>query len=107
VQRGGCPISRREAKDHIRYLDDGDLKRLHDEVMRLRLARFRYRQNTSRTQLGFIIDDVERARRSTRARHGRSLRLHEHGGGGAPDPGARDRGAQERGAQAPAKIEKR
>jgi len=28
------------AKDHIRYLDDGDLKRLHDEVMRLRLATF-------------------------------------------------------------------
>ena len=59
VQRGGCPISRRDAKDHIRYLDDGDLKRLHDEVMRLRLATFRYRQNASRTQLGFIIDDAE------------------------------------------------
>jgi len=27
--------------------------------MRLRLATFRYRQNASRTQLGFIIDDAE------------------------------------------------
>ncbi|TMA36263.1 MAG: hypothetical protein E6J75_10975 [Deltaproteobacteria bacterium] len=59
VHRGGCPISRREAKDDIRYLGENDLRRLHDELMRFRLATFRYRENASHTQLGFIIDDVE------------------------------------------------
>jgi len=59
VQRGGCPISRRRAKEHIRYLGESDLRRLHDELMRFRLATFQYRENASRTQLGFIIDDVE------------------------------------------------
>ena len=59
VQRGGCPISRRQAKERIRYLGEDDLRRLHDELMRFRLATFQYRENASRTQLGFIIDDVE------------------------------------------------
>ena len=56
---GLCPISRRRAKEHIRYLGEQDVKRLHDELMRFRLATFRYRGNASRTQLGFIIDDME------------------------------------------------
>jgi len=59
VQRGGCPISRRRAKENIRYLGESDLRRLHDELMHFRLATFHYRENASRTQLGFIIDDVE------------------------------------------------
>ena len=56
---GFCPISRRRDKEQIRYLADEDVKRLHDELMRFRLATFRYRGNASRTQLGFLIDDVE------------------------------------------------
>ena len=56
---GVCPISRRRAKEHIRYLGADDLRRLHDELMRFRLATFHYRGNASRTQLGFLIDDVE------------------------------------------------
>jgi 2-polyprenyl-3-methyl-5-hydroxy-6-metoxy-1,4-benzoquinol methylase len=58
--RGGlCPISRRADKEAIRYLDAEDVKRLHDEALRIRLATFRYRGSpASRTQLGFIIEDV-------------------------------------------------
>ena len=44
--------------DGIPYNSTGAVP-LHDEVMQLRLATFRYRQNASRTQLGFIIDDAE------------------------------------------------
>jgi hypothetical protein len=57
---GGCPISRREAKTNIRYLDDRAVLRLHDEVMRIRLATYKYKAaaETGKTHLGFIIDDV-------------------------------------------------
>lgn len=58
-QPGGCPISLREFKEDIRYLSDGELDRLHREVVDMRLARWRYIQGppNARPQLGFIIDD--------------------------------------------------
>ncbi len=55
---GACPISRRAAKEDIRYLGAEEAKRLHDELMKFRLATFRYKATAARTQLGFIIDDV-------------------------------------------------
>jgi hypothetical protein len=57
---GECPISRRAFKDDIRYLDDGDVRRLGDELMDFRLATWRYKDVPGdRRHLGFVIDDVE------------------------------------------------
>jgi hypothetical protein len=58
VQPGGCPISRRAAKRDIAYLDDAERARLVDEVKRMRLATYRYKDAPSKQRLGFIIDDV-------------------------------------------------
>ena len=56
---GRCPISRRDAKEDIRYLGAEEARRLHDELMKFRLATFRYKEAAAaRTQLGFVIDDV-------------------------------------------------
>src|SRR5262245_20392323 len=56
-QPGGCPISRREAKDDIAYLDEAGLLRVLDQVLATRLATWRYRWEPGRERLGFIIDD--------------------------------------------------
>jgi hypothetical protein len=55
-----CPISRREAKTDIAYLDDTALDRMLAEIRRVRLATYRYKGETSRgaNRLGFIIDDL-------------------------------------------------
>ena len=58
VQAGGCPISRRAAKRDIAYLDAEAKARLVEELRRLRLAQYRYRDAPDRQRLGFIIDDV-------------------------------------------------
>jgi hypothetical protein len=56
---GPCPISRRAAKKDIAYADAMDLERLHDELLDVRLATYRYNQEpaTGKTHLGFLIDD--------------------------------------------------
>ena len=60
---GGCPISRAASKTEIRYLADQDLRRYHDEVVRLGLAHYVYRGDPSaQERLGFIIEDVEPSR---------------------------------------------
>jgi hypothetical protein len=55
----GCPISLREAKKDIRYLDDPELAAMADEALRLDLATWNYRQEPDggRRHLGFVIDD--------------------------------------------------
>jgi hypothetical protein len=55
---GGCPISRRRDKRDIRYLGPDDARRLHDELLRHRLATYRYAGDERARHLGFIIDDV-------------------------------------------------
>jgi hypothetical protein len=56
---GGCPISRARYKKDIAYVADERLAALHDEVMEMRLATWRYKTEPdgARTHLGFIIDD--------------------------------------------------
>jgi hypothetical protein len=57
---GVCPISRRAFKDDVRYLDDAERRRLHDELMEFHLATWRYKDLPGdRRHLGFMIDDVE------------------------------------------------
>jgi hypothetical protein len=57
---GRCPISARTAKRDVSYLDANEVRRLHDDLMRLRLATFRYRREgaSAPERLGFVIDDV-------------------------------------------------
>lgn len=58
-QVGGCPISRRIFKQDIQYLSAEQKRILYHQVMNTRLATYRYRQDrqTTRKQLGWIIDD--------------------------------------------------
>ena len=59
---GGCPISVRSAKKEISYLSQGDERAVHDALMGVHLATWRYNQESDDvpTHLGFIIDDVGR-----------------------------------------------
>lgn len=56
MQPGGCPISRRSVKTDIQYLSATDLQRYADEVMKMKLATFKYRAGGPQ-RLGFMIDD--------------------------------------------------
>jgi hypothetical protein len=55
-----CPISRRVYKSDVEYLRPADAQRLRDELMRFRLATYRYRDQRAAQpeHLGFMIDDV-------------------------------------------------
>jgi hypothetical protein len=57
---GGCPVSVRSAKKEISYLTDADERSVHDALINVRLANWRYNQESDAvpTHLGFIIDDV-------------------------------------------------
>jgi hypothetical protein len=57
---GGCPISRRESKDAIRYLTAEDRRRVHDELLAFHLATWEYRPPLAdgKRHFGFVIDDV-------------------------------------------------
>jgi hypothetical protein len=56
---GNCPISRASYKHDIRYLPDGELTRIHDELVAMPLTTWRYNHEgaSGREHLGFIIDD--------------------------------------------------
>ena len=53
---GGCPISRRAAKQEIAYVDDAARARLASEIENTRLATYRYKTGGP-VRLGFLIDD--------------------------------------------------
>jgi hypothetical protein len=55
-----CPISRREYKTDIDYLDAGARERLAGELLKFRLATYQYKPGVAdgERHLGFIIDDV-------------------------------------------------
>ena len=61
TQPAGCPKSRKETKTDIRYLDVDELKKIHKELMAIRLAKWRYKNEvpTPKARLGFIIEDIE------------------------------------------------
>ena len=57
---GGCPISSREFKDGIEYVDPAGLEQLHDQTLRIRLATYNYKPayaDPKPKRLGFIIED--------------------------------------------------
>jgi hypothetical protein len=55
-----CPVSRRAAKRDIRPVPAEELARLYDELRRIQLNTYRYRDqpDASPRRLGFIIDDT-------------------------------------------------
>jgi hypothetical protein len=56
----GCPISSKNYKDGIAYVDDAQLQQLHDEALGIRLATYTYKPQIADpepTHLGFIIED--------------------------------------------------
>ena len=59
TQPGGCPISRARYKKDIAYLPESELRRVHDDLMAMRMATWRYTSEpaAAREHLGFIIDD--------------------------------------------------
>ena len=59
MQPGGCPISRGRFKRDVAYLDDAQKEALRQELLRIPLARYRYKADPAREHLGFIIDDLE------------------------------------------------
>jgi hypothetical protein len=58
VVNTACPVSTARAKTGIAYLSASDTDALHDDVMRIRLATYRYRSGDDATHLGFIIEDM-------------------------------------------------
>jgi hypothetical protein len=55
-----CPISSRNFKDDIRYVDSAGLQELHDETLGIRIATYNYKPQVADpgpTHLGFIIED--------------------------------------------------
>ena len=58
-QVGGCPISKRDAKRDIHYLDAERREQYRQEALALALATWRYREESpdARPHLGFVIDD--------------------------------------------------
>ncbi|MEO6854110.1 MAG: hypothetical protein ABI410_21870 [Rhodoferax sp.] len=53
-----CPVSTAKAKREISYIDPNEGDRLHDELMSVRLARYRYKAGDDAPHLGFIIEDM-------------------------------------------------
>jgi hypothetical protein len=57
----GCPISRSRYKEQIHYLAPGELARFRDELLAMKLATWRYKQDPAKERLGFMIDDNEQS----------------------------------------------
>jgi hypothetical protein len=59
MQPGGCPISSRRFKTEIAYVSDGERLQISEEVAKLRLARYKYKDDPGgRPHLGFILEDA-------------------------------------------------
>ena len=59
-----CPISKRAAKDQIKYLSREDQNKIVDEILNLKVTTYRYKSDfgdPKEPQMGFIIDDVPNA----------------------------------------------
>jgi hypothetical protein len=56
---GGCPISRRSAKQDIHYLSEAELAQYQRELLEMKLAVWRYKHDPAKQRLGIIIDDNE------------------------------------------------
>jgi hypothetical protein len=55
---GGCPISRRNTKREIDYLDSSAERRFAEQLYGMKLATWRYKGGDGSRKLGIIIDDA-------------------------------------------------
>ncbi|AKU96983.1 hypothetical protein AKJ09_03647 [Labilithrix luteola] len=53
-----CPISTARAKQDITYVGPAEAERLREELLRVRLATYRYKASDPSQHLGFIIEDM-------------------------------------------------
>jgi hypothetical protein len=53
-----CPISTARAKKEIAYVSEGEAAKLKEELLRLRLATYRYKAGDPAPHLGFVIEDL-------------------------------------------------
>jgi hypothetical protein len=59
MQPGGCPISSRRFKTEITYVKEQELRHIAEQVGKLRLAHYRYKDGPAGPpHLGFIIEDA-------------------------------------------------
>jgi hypothetical protein len=58
LQGGECPISTAKAKRDISYVSPGEAAHLSEELLAVRLARYRYKSGEPSAHLGFIIEDL-------------------------------------------------
>jgi hypothetical protein len=67
-----CPISTKKYKTGIDYVDDAELQQLHDEMLGVKLATYKYTGQVADpdpTHLGFIIEDNPQSLAVDRAHH--------------------------------------
>ena len=58
MQPGGCPISSRRFKTGIAYISERDRREISEEVNKLKLARYKYKDDPAgHGHLGFILED--------------------------------------------------
>lgn len=58
LMNASCAISSAKMKRDITYVDQNQAEGLHDELMSVRLARYRYKGSDDTSHLGFIIEDM-------------------------------------------------
>jgi hypothetical protein len=58
LENNQCPISSARMKREIAYVDGDQTNRLHEELMSVRLATYRYKTGDEARHLGFIIEDM-------------------------------------------------
>jgi hypothetical protein len=58
LPNGGCPISSASFKRDIAYVDQEEAERLRQDLMSVRLAKYRYKTGDDAPHLGFIIEDM-------------------------------------------------
>jgi hypothetical protein len=58
LTRGACAASSASVKRDITYVDQERAERLHEELMSVKLATYRYKAGDESAHLGFIIEDM-------------------------------------------------
>ncbi len=58
LENNACPISTARAKHDIRYVETSEEARLKEDLMKVRLAEYRYKSGDDSRHLGFIIEDM-------------------------------------------------
>jgi hypothetical protein len=58
IANTSCPVSTARAKKEIAYVTTDEAQKMSEDLMRVRLATYRYKAGDPSTHLGFIIEDM-------------------------------------------------